>query len=762
MKLRSKKLPLCALTCLAACGTIAVTERLAAGGPGQDQMTLIQKLAPKYIALPGGQVAGVVVASLPRQGSSFEIGLPDSELYLLALDGPSPSQAEDMHTDVRGRFTFPKQAPGAYQVCAQHVHFETACASIQVANQTTFITPHLALKPVGRYLYGRVTLRDGSAAVRSGSVYGAPARAEVSLAGRSGVIAGPVPVNASGFYIFSDLPESEPGEMLRATYENGVGSRAIVGALADSRADITIENSPPKLSVLRAASGGEEISNTIPGSTVTVTAEAQDPDGDALHYIWRDSNSSIISEDKPAIDWTLPEAAGSNVLFVEVSDGKGGIARASLTVPTFAASEALPAPALRSQVSALPIIPQHSGDFIDPTLFMTCDAVKDPDCKNEADQYYRKIGVYVDDNNTPSSATGSFDNWKKSFGFSADPTKPAAGEFRAVYYNNGDLRFGRDMHCVSTTPASSVVPLSWSACYVTNFGDGVKSFGSDPQTAIHNAEIEGSHAKIATVAMVSTVANPFAGQRNIPPQFVNSVNFYVYDAAGKPLSQAILDSQGPKSVPGVCMACHGGSYTSVDSQQPADSHTVSNARFLPFDAASFIFDGTSPSFSEREQRNAIRQLNGVVLNANLTSFNQITSSTISDLIKGWYQWCGGPQAPGCYIDQKLHPFVPASACTSASQPATCGWKQPFYDASQLYLQVPSKYCRTCHVANSDRFNLENYDAFQQARDLVKDAVFQEHYMPFAQVPYNNLWSDAAARQTLLNFLNTGAPASASK
>ena len=182
--------------------------------------------------------------------------------------------------------------------------------------------------------------------------------------------------------------------------------------------------------------------------------------------------------------------------------------------------------------------PAHSGLFIDPT---SIGCANEAACETEANNYYQAIGVF-DSSNHPTATLGSLSAWKKSFGFSADPTNPAPGETRAVYYNNADLKLGRDMHCLG--PKSGTNTTIW-ACYVTNFDDGHfeaakytgNPAGGDPETSITRAE--SSTSPIATVAMVSS-------QLTIAP-FTNSVSFYVYFNKGNPDGSAavaaILDSE---------------------------------------------------------------------------------------------------------------------------------------------------------------------------------------------------------------------------
>ena len=146
-----------------------------------------------------------------------------------------------------------------------------------------------------------------------------------------------------------------------------------------------------------------------------------------------------------------------------------------------------------------------------------------------------------------------------------------------------------------------------------------------------------------------------------------------------PSTAAILDSEGAKAVPGVCMACHNG------SDNGAHPSPTLGPRFLPFDTPSFLYDAANSGFSSDSQIEKFRILNEIVRDADTDggalvgegSFffgaPSITSQTIRDLIAGWYSWCGGVDHSGCKIDDVGHPFIPTGACTSAGAPATCGW-----------------------------------------------------------------------------------------
>ena len=65
----------------------------------------------------------------------------------------------------------------------------------------------------------------------------------------------------------------------------------------------------------------------------------------------------------------------------------------------------------------------------------------------------------------PGGTRDTLDHWKGANGFNTNGT-PAPGEASALYFNNGDLKFGRDMHCRVTNNTPGAI-----ACYVSNFGN---------------------------------------------------------------------------------------------------------------------------------------------------------------------------------------------------------------------------------------------------------------------------------------------------
>jgi outer membrane protein OmpA-like peptidoglycan-associated protein len=68
------------------------------------------------------------------------------------------------------------------------------------------------------------------------------------------------------------------------------------------------------------------------GATATVTAEAQDPDGDLLNYRWSGPSGTFQNPADRQTGWTAPQQEGGVPLTVTVDDGRGGTASAQVTV----------------------------------------------------------------------------------------------------------------------------------------------------------------------------------------------------------------------------------------------------------------------------------------------------------------------------------------------------------------------------------------------------------------------------------------------
>src|SRR4030095_3361661 len=226
-----------------------------------------------------------------------------------------------------------------------------------------------------------------------------------------------------------------------------------------------------------------------------------------------------------------------------------------------------------------PDVPDHDNAWLSYKYSNDC-GVDDDACRAQmadaspAWSYYRLLGIEDPDNYT-------FDMWLSDSGYARGTVFACAG-----YGNLADLQFGRDMNCAQSGDRI--------ACYVHNFGQTPLTTGPDGRPlrkgawpAINDAVSEaiGPASPFGTVAMIYDPArNP------------NQVSFYAfgtriigYDPEGFPVTRenallykVALDQEGEKSVPRMCMACHGGVYD-------GNTDTATGAVFLPFDVFSFRY-----------------------------------------------------------------------------------------------------------------------------------------------------------------------------
>jgi len=342
-------------------------------------------------------------------------------------------------------------------------------------------------------------------------------------------------------------------------------------------------------------------------------------------------------------------------------------------------------------------IPSHTAPWLSPTLFAPFGVGTDA----ETIAYYNTIaGVTIDPITNactppPAPAPNKCDltGFQTANGFATDYATtfvPAAGEIVTYFYNAGDLGLGREMHC-KTTGANL-------ACYVTNYGVAFPP-AAEPVGALASAL--GHVGPIASVAMEYDTAVP-----------VNErVRFYVYPAGGTLALKAALDSEGPKNVPQLCIACHGGNYD-------VGTHKALGSAFREFDVHSYLYDATTWTLSNQQEN--FRRLNEMVY---ATAPNNATNTNdpIRTLIDRLYDTCGGVHTGGCQADTSDAPFA---------------WSAPGHDVN-LYNTIIKPYCRACHVAQPSYLDWTSPTNFTSP--FLENPVCINHDMPHGEVPFRKFW-----------------------
>ena len=326
---------------------------------------------------------------------------------------------------------------------------------------------------------------------------------------------------------------------------------------------------------------------------------------------------------------------------------------------------------------------------------------------------------------TNAGSTGSkftFSGWLTANGFTS-------GEPQAIYFNNGDLKFGRNMHCRVTNLPST----GGAACYVSNYG----KVGEDDSTqALIDARTPGL-APVATVAMEYNPSPTTAGE---------GVQFYAYDKNGNYLAQPTLDNQGAKPIPNMCQGCHGGYFDTTTG-------LANGSIFLPFDLDSFKYDnqgnpnsGFPNSATVQEQ---FRLLNQIILNTNPDGLTGDNNKPVTQLMNLSYP--GGVQNSG-----QLFSFNHAIAANQGGFPSN----GPLYD------NVVKPACRTCHIAQGQSLDWTSFNQMSGFKGPIQSYACgggspqlhttQNFAMPHAQVPFLLFWQSSLS-STLDSELSLASP-----
>ena len=303
-----------------------------------------------------------------------------------------------------------------------------------------------------------------------------------------------------------------------------------------------------------------------------------------------------------------------------------------------------------------------------------------------AADYYAKI----DPGGTKTNAgdPNDFNHWKTINGFDR------AGVTNATYSNQYDLGFGRDMYM--QTGGQDGTCTNCIAYYVTNYTD-----------ADHAASGSGA---IATVAMEFSPRNGTTG--------TPYTKFYVYHTDGTIANSADLDGNGQKFVPTLCIICHNGNISSMDST----TGTLPFARFIGFDLQSFAYAVAKP---RPPQEPFFKTLNSGIFN------HTNVSAPLKLLIENWY---------GTENDIGL----PNPTFNDAAVPTA--WITPT-DESHLYNAVVKTSCRSCHTTRDATdtgvdISWASYHSMKVDGAVVKSftcTTGNQRLMPQAQRTFARFW-----------------------
>jgi len=244
----------------------------------------------------------------------------------------------------------------------------------------------------------------------------------------------------------------------------------------------------------------------------------------------------------------------------------------SLNIPAVEVLNQVP---LQNEKISVPNLQVDVSIPLDNNEFLTLSSASEP---GAASQYYNAID--------PNNQKTNLNDWLTENNF-LDSNGSLQFEEKVKFYNDNTLGFWRELYM--------------------NRSDGDLAFFGQHQ-ALSNLSAESSEIK-------DTVAIELSANENNPE--IPFVKFYAFDDIGERVTEIALDARGVKSVPDLCISCHGGQQQYLQEGIFPNGGNV-GASLIPFDLDSFLFDDNAET-SREAQEDAFRQFNQAVLDSKLVS-----------------------------------------------------------------------------------------------------------------------------------------------
>ena len=365
----------------------------------------------------------------------------------------------------------------------------------------------------------------------------------------------------------------------------------------------------------------------------------------------------------------------------------------------------------------------------------------------------------------PNNDKDTLAKWKAANHF-GDPNPAAGSAVSAVFGDVRDLGYGRYMYGRKNADGTLAFMvenyLVWTtANYAYSSLNLDAAVAKDPRWHVNTNAIEFSPGPNGGA--------PFA-------------KYYSFDTTGARLLAANLDGRGNKSMPGICINCHGGrgdallpaTASAVMGQFPIFGNPASGIRgdvkgkLHFFEPDPNILDfSVLPGYTRADQQAAIKTLNQWVLCTYPlpSSASGVPIAFKEDMcrtVAATNEWQGGSADVVKAAYNNGHLPVAVSGVLVDGMPNATYSDTYVPDAwvtsgqSTLYTNVVKPACRGCHllrgVAPQSNIDFSTFAGFQAYADRIKHHLLDRGNMPLSKILYERFWSTPSMYQTLDNFL----------
>ncbi|HEX7150276.1 MAG TPA: hypothetical protein VF618_02225 [Thermoanaerobaculia bacterium] len=290
------------------------------------------RFAAQTLSTTGVQVYGRLALQPTAERGADNIELPDIDVTL--QDASNGTTVATAKTELDGKFRLRSGSSGTFRVCWSAGGIGSGCGATFQTGSGTHLLGQVPIRGKAGVVYGKALTRDGRPCWITDAFFQLDVYTKVSLLDGAGNNVQPaIRANWQGEYAFGGLGSIQ--HFVRAECEKSAIQLA-VPTTSLAQVNLTLPNRAPRIggvAAFDAASFG--LTRAPVGATIRVNAEARDPENDAIEYLWRTADGTVVTGgNSPQQQWTLASAAGLHTLYLMARDGKGGYAYKRFDIPS--------------------------------------------------------------------------------------------------------------------------------------------------------------------------------------------------------------------------------------------------------------------------------------------------------------------------------------------------------------------------------------------------------------------------------------------
>ncbi len=350
--------------------------------------------------------------------------------------------------------------------------------------------------------------------------------------------------------------------------------------------------------------------------------------------------------------------------------------------------------------------------------------------------YYRAID--------PADERTNLAKWKTKNGFNSGSGTTVSATFRDV----NDLGYGRHITAHRNTDGSMAFMVD---NYLVDLatGDSSANYGS------LNLDAAVLRARKFHDGTNAIEFSPVKEGGDIKDSIVKFYTFLPGSTDEEQLRRNVIDmdGRGLKSVPSVCLSCHGGRVLPLNNDGSFNSLALGSAELNLLNAESFEYSSDS-GFSKGELHDAIRMINDFISRSYTTDATEGSwdASYAFEVSQGRYS---GSTTSG----RSTSSFIPEGWRDNTPWVQDPAKKNPTGTAL-LFKQVVEPHCYSCHALQgstqqginnfiSTAVNFSSYEKFKTFEEQIVEYVYRRGNMPLSLRNFERFWLDPAGAPSLL-------------